>query len=73
MKILAVDTALGAVSACIYASEGRQTPAAASIAMARGHAETLLPLVDGSAVVKRFGPSPLPASAALALKAPCPG
>ena len=46
MKILAIDTALGAVSACIYASEGRLTLASESIAMARGHAEALLPLVD---------------------------
>lgn len=45
-KILAIDTALQAVSACVYAA-GEDAPLAAeSIAMTRGHAEALMPLVD---------------------------
>ena len=46
MKILAIDTALGAVSACVYLSATRAMLASESIAMTRGHAEALLPLVD---------------------------
>lgn len=46
MRILAIDTALAACAACVLAS-GEDVPAAhESIAMERGHAEALLPLVD---------------------------
>ncbi|VFU09370.1 tRNA threonylcarbamoyl adenosine modification protein YeaZ (fragment) [Methylocella tundrae] len=45
MKILAIDTALPAVSACVLDDEGG-VEAIESIAMERGHAEALLPLID---------------------------
>jgi tRNA threonylcarbamoyladenosine biosynthesis protein TsaB len=46
MKILAIDTALPAISACVL-EDGADTPEAIeSIAMERGHAEALLPLID---------------------------
>lgn len=45
MKILAIDTALPAVSACVLNDEG-EPEAIESIAMERGHAEALLPLID---------------------------
>jgi tRNA threonylcarbamoyladenosine biosynthesis protein TsaB len=45
MKILAIDTALSATSACVYTA-GAETPEAAeSMAMERGHAEALMPLI----------------------------
>jgi tRNA threonylcarbamoyladenosine biosynthesis protein TsaB len=45
-KILAIDTALQAVSACVF-EEGEPEPIASeTLAMDRGHAEALLPLVD---------------------------
>jgi len=46
MNILALDTALGAVSACVLRAEDEAVLAYESIAMERGHAEALLPLVD---------------------------
>ena len=46
MKILAIDTALPAVSACVL-SEGATTPdAEETLGMERGHAEALIPLID---------------------------
>jgi tRNA threonylcarbamoyladenosine biosynthesis protein TsaB len=46
LKILAIDTALQAVSACVL-EEGADTPVVSeTIAMQRGHAEALLPLLD---------------------------
>jgi tRNA threonylcarbamoyladenosine biosynthesis protein TsaB len=46
MKILAIDTALPAVSACVL-TEGATTPEAEeSLGMARGHAEALIPLIE---------------------------
>ncbi|MGI8569297.1 MAG: tRNA (adenosine(37)-N6)-threonylcarbamoyltransferase complex dimerization subunit type 1 TsaB [Methylocella sp.] len=46
MKILAIDTALPAVSACVL-DDGADSPEAIeTIAMERGHAEALLPLID---------------------------
>ncbi|MGB6177652.1 MAG: tRNA (adenosine(37)-N6)-threonylcarbamoyltransferase complex dimerization subunit type 1 TsaB, partial [Methylocella sp.] len=46
MKILAIDTALPAISACVL-DEGADSPEAIeTIAMERGHAEALLPLID---------------------------
>lgn len=46
MRILAIDTALGACSACILQAGDAGPLARESIAMERGHAETLLPLID---------------------------
>jgi tRNA threonylcarbamoyl adenosine modification protein YeaZ len=46
LRVLAIDTALGACSACI-AQDGDAVPLASeSILMDRGHAEALLPLID---------------------------
>ena len=45
MRILAIDTALGACAAAVYDSEAGSTAAIESLAMARGHAEALLPLI----------------------------
>ena len=46
MKILAIDTALPAVSACVL-TEGATTPEAQeTLGMERGHAEALLPLIE---------------------------
>ncbi|ACK51815.1 peptidase M22 glycoprotease [Methylocella silvestris BL2] len=46
MKILAIDTALQAVSACVIDDEDPDFESLETIAMERGHAEALLPLVD---------------------------
>jgi tRNA threonylcarbamoyl adenosine modification protein YeaZ len=46
MRILAIDTALGACSACVLEA-GQATPLAIEqIAMDRGHAEALMPLIE---------------------------
>lgn len=46
MKVLAIDTALGAASACVF-EQGRSSPIAGeTLLMQRGHAEALLPLID---------------------------
>jgi len=46
MKVLAIDTALPAVSVCVL-EDGVATPEAAeTAAMERGHAEALLPMID---------------------------
>jgi tRNA threonylcarbamoyladenosine biosynthesis protein TsaB len=46
MRILALDTALGACSACVV-EEGLPEPLASeTIFMTRGHAEALLPMID---------------------------
>jgi tRNA threonylcarbamoyladenosine biosynthesis protein TsaB len=46
MRILAIDTALPAISACVL-DEGAEGPESVeTIAMERGHAEALLPLID---------------------------
>lgn len=46
MRILAIDTALDTCAACVMA-EGDETPLSAeSLPMARGHAESLLPLIE---------------------------
>jgi tRNA threonylcarbamoyladenosine biosynthesis protein TsaB len=47
MLVLAIDTALEACSAAIFDSEENAIVAGESRAMARGHAEALLPLLDG--------------------------
>lgn len=46
MRILAIDTALGACSACVLAHDAAEPLAIESVPMERGHAEALLPLVD---------------------------
>lgn len=46
MRILAIDTALGACAACLVASDEAEPLAVESLAMERGHAEALLPLVE---------------------------
>lgn len=46
MKILAIDTAMGAVSACVSSGDGAVPLSGETIAMQRGHAEALLPLID---------------------------
>ncbi|WP_230531747.1 tRNA (adenosine(37)-N6)-threonylcarbamoyltransferase complex dimerization subunit type 1 TsaB [Microvirga roseola] len=46
MRVLAIDTALGACSACIWQAGDEEPMAVESIAMERGHAEALLPLID---------------------------
>jgi len=46
MKILAIDTALPAISACVLDDGADNPQAIETIAMERGHAEALLPLID---------------------------
>jgi tRNA threonylcarbamoyladenosine biosynthesis protein TsaB len=46
MRILALDTALPAVSACVLDTSAAEPLARETIAMERGHAEALLPLVE---------------------------
>ncbi|MGB8276614.1 MAG: tRNA (adenosine(37)-N6)-threonylcarbamoyltransferase complex dimerization subunit type 1 TsaB [Methylovirgula sp.] len=46
MKILAIDTALAATSACVFEAGADAPEASETIAMERGHAEALLPLID---------------------------
>jgi tRNA threonylcarbamoyl adenosine modification protein YeaZ len=46
MKILAIDTALGATAACVLEAGADAPESAESIVMERGHAEALLPLVE---------------------------
>jgi tRNA threonylcarbamoyladenosine biosynthesis protein TsaB len=46
VRILAIDTALGACAACVLTSGQGHPLAHESLAMERGHAEALLPLVD---------------------------
>jgi tRNA threonylcarbamoyl adenosine modification protein YeaZ len=46
MRILAIDTALPAVSACVLDMDSAEPLAAESVAMERGHAEALLPLIE---------------------------
>ncbi|MGD9542751.1 MAG: tRNA (adenosine(37)-N6)-threonylcarbamoyltransferase complex dimerization subunit type 1 TsaB [Methylocystis sp.] len=45
MRILAIDTALPAVSACVLDHDAAEPIAAESAAMERGHGEALLPLI----------------------------
>jgi len=46
MRILAIDTALPAVSACVLDHDAEEPIAIESVAMERGHAEALLPLIE---------------------------
>src|SRR5262245_47003199 len=45
MRLLAIDTALDACAACVFDTEGGRTLASESLAMARGHAEAVMPLI----------------------------
>ncbi|MDJ0448405.1 tRNA (adenosine(37)-N6)-threonylcarbamoyltransferase complex dimerization subunit type 1 TsaB [Methylocystis sp. JR02] len=46
MRILAIDTALPAVSACVLDHDAEQPIASETIAMERGHAEAIMPLIE---------------------------
>jgi tRNA A37 threonylcarbamoyladenosine modification protein TsaB len=46
MRILAIDTALGACSACVLEAGEAEPLAREQLAMERGHAEALMPLVE---------------------------
>ena len=46
MRVLAIDTALGACSACVLAHDADHPLAVQSLIMDRGHAEALLPLIE---------------------------
>ena len=46
MRILAIDTALGACSACVLDDDAGQPSSQQSLAMERGHAEALMPLIE---------------------------
>ena len=46
LRILAIDTALGACSACVAVSGDPEPWARESVSMERGHAEALLPMVE---------------------------
>ncbi|MGO4171419.1 tRNA (adenosine(37)-N6)-threonylcarbamoyltransferase complex dimerization subunit type 1 TsaB [Bosea sp. TAF32] len=46
MRILAIDTALGACSACVLEAGEMEPLAQEQLAMDRGHAEALMPLVE---------------------------
>lgn len=46
MRILAIDTALGACSACVLEQGSLEPLAREQIAMARGHAEALMPMLE---------------------------
>ena len=46
MRILAIDTALESCAACVAGDEAAEPLAQESLAMTRGHAEALLPLIE---------------------------
>lgn len=46
MLVLAIDTALGAVSACVFDADRNAVISLERIALERGHAEALVPLID---------------------------
>jgi tRNA threonylcarbamoyl adenosine modification protein YeaZ len=46
MRILAIDTALGACSVCVIAHDVAEPLGLAQIALERGHAEALMPLLE---------------------------
>lgn len=46
MKILAIDTALPAVSACVLTEGAIRTDSEETIGMERGHAEAIVPLIE---------------------------
>jgi tRNA threonylcarbamoyladenosine biosynthesis protein TsaB len=46
VRLLAIDTALGLCSACVFDTETDTALASASVEMSRGHAEALMPLIE---------------------------
>lgn len=46
MRILAIDTALPAVSACVLDHDAEEPLASETLAMERGHAEAIMPLIE---------------------------
>ncbi len=46
MRILAIDTALPAVSACVLDHDAEEPIASETLAMERGHAEAIMPLIE---------------------------
>ena len=46
MRILAIDTALGACSACVFDASEPEPVAIEQTAMERGHAEALMPMIE---------------------------
>lgn len=46
MRVLAIDTSLGACSACILDTRATDAVSSETLLMERGHAEALLPLID---------------------------
>jgi len=46
MRILAIDTALPAVSACVLDSDAEEPLSAETVPMERGHAEEIMPLIE---------------------------
>ncbi len=46
MRILAIDTALPAVSVCVLDSSDKTPLASETIAMSRGHAEAIMPMIE---------------------------
>ena len=46
MRVLAIDTALGACAACILDTASPENPLVESLPMERGHAEALMPLLQ---------------------------
>jgi tRNA threonylcarbamoyl adenosine modification protein YeaZ len=45
VRVLAIDTALAACAVAVFETDGARMLARESLAMARGHAEALLPLI----------------------------
>ena len=56
MKILAIDTALGAASACLFDAVSNEVLARETIWLDRGHDQAIIPLVD-RVIADRGGPS----------------
>lgn len=46
MRVLAIDTSLGRVAACVMDEDAEDPIAVESVLMERGHAEALVPLID---------------------------
>ncbi|MFV0279636.1 MAG: tRNA (adenosine(37)-N6)-threonylcarbamoyltransferase complex dimerization subunit type 1 TsaB [Rhodoblastus sp.] len=46
MKILAIDTSLGAVSACLFDSDANEALARETLLLERGHDQAIIPLID---------------------------
>ncbi len=55
MRVLAIDTALGACAAAVLDSVAGAMLASESLAMLRGHAEAIMPLVARVMLTSRSG------------------